>query len=50
MLEAHNGERVVKIYDGYAYENDRFREVNEKIRRCRCVSNACRRPGCRFSS
>lgn len=32
VLEAYNGERVVKIYDGYAYENDRFREVNEKIR------------------
>lgn len=32
VLEAYNGERVVKIYDGYEYENDRFREVNEKIR------------------
>lgn len=32
VLEAYNGERVVKIYDGYEYENERFRQVNEKIR------------------
>lgn len=32
VLEAYNGERVVKIYDGYEYENARFRQVNEKIR------------------
>lgn len=32
VLEAYNGERVVKIYDGYDYENERFRRVNERIR------------------
>lgn len=32
VLEAYNGERVVKIYDGYDYENERFRKVNERIR------------------
>jgi subfamily B ATP-binding cassette protein MsbA len=32
IQEAHEGQRVVKIYDGTAYEHRRFREINEKLR------------------
>lgn len=32
IQESYSGERVVKVYDGYDYENARFRDVNEKLR------------------
>lgn len=32
IQESYNGERVVKIYDGYDYEKERFRNVNERLR------------------
>lgn len=32
IQESYQGERVVKIYDGYDYERDRFRAVNEKLK------------------
>ncbi len=32
VQEAHEGRRVVKIYDGEDYENDRFRHINAKLR------------------
>ena len=32
IQESYNGERVVKIYDGYDYEKERFRDVNERLR------------------
>jgi subfamily B ATP-binding cassette protein MsbA len=32
VQEAHEGRRVVKIYDGYGYENERFRHINAKLR------------------
>ncbi len=32
VQEAHEGQRVVKIYDGHAYENERFRHINAKLR------------------
>lgn len=32
IQESYQGERVVKIYDGYEYESQRFRKINEKLR------------------
>ena len=32
IQESYQGERVVKIFDGYDYERDRFRAVNEKLK------------------
>lgn len=32
VQEAHEGRRVVKIYDGYLYEIERFRHINAKLR------------------
>ena len=32
IQEAHEGQRVVKIYEGAEYENSRFRQINEKLR------------------
>ena len=32
IQEAHEGQRVVKVYDGDAYENERFRHINAKLR------------------
>ena len=32
IQESYNGERVIKVYDGYDYERQRFREVNERLR------------------
>jgi ATP-binding cassette, subfamily B, bacterial MsbA len=32
VQEAHEGHRVVKVYGGEAYENERFRHVNARLR------------------
>jgi ATP-binding cassette, subfamily B, bacterial MsbA len=32
IQEAHEGQRVVKVYDGTAYENERFRHINARLR------------------
>jgi subfamily B ATP-binding cassette protein MsbA len=32
IQEAHEGQRVVKVYDGLDYETRRFRGINEKLR------------------
>jgi subfamily B ATP-binding cassette protein MsbA len=32
VQEAHEGRRVVKVYDGYLYESERFRHINAKLR------------------
>jgi ATP-binding cassette, subfamily B, bacterial MsbA len=32
IQEAYEGQRVVKVYDGDAYENERFRHINAKLR------------------
>jgi len=32
VQEAHEGQRVVKVYDGGAYENERFGLINAKLR------------------
>jgi subfamily B ATP-binding cassette protein MsbA len=32
VQEAHEGQRVVKVYEGANYENRRFRQINEKLR------------------
>ena len=32
IQEAHEGQRVVKVYDGGAYENERFSRINAKLR------------------
>ena len=32
IQEAHEGQRVVKIYDGAVYENQRFLQINNKLR------------------
>ncbi len=32
IQEAHEGQRVVKLYEGADYENSRFRQINEKLR------------------
>jgi subfamily B ATP-binding cassette protein MsbA len=32
VQEAHEGQRVVKVYEGAGYENDRFLQINEKLR------------------
>jgi subfamily B ATP-binding cassette protein MsbA len=32
VQEAHEGRRVVKIYEGEGYENERFRHINAKLR------------------
>ena len=32
IAEAYNGERVVKIYDGMAYERERFKQVNQRLK------------------
>jgi subfamily B ATP-binding cassette protein MsbA len=33
VQEAHEGSRVIKVYDGYDYERRRFGEINHKLRR-----------------
>jgi subfamily B ATP-binding cassette protein MsbA len=33
VQEAHEGGRVIKIYDGYAYESERFAAINARLRR-----------------
>jgi len=33
VQEAHDGSRVIKIYDGFDYEQGRFADINEKLRR-----------------
>ncbi len=33
VQEAHEGSRVIKIYDGYEYERGRFAGINNKLRR-----------------
>ena len=32
LQEAHEGQRVVKVYDGHAYESERFRHINARLR------------------
>ncbi len=32
IQEAHEGQRVVKVYEGADYESGRFRQINEKLR------------------
>ncbi|HSQ09525.1 MAG TPA: lipid A export permease/ATP-binding protein MsbA [Burkholderiaceae bacterium] len=32
VQEAHEGQRVVKLYEGADYESGRFRQINEKLR------------------
>jgi subfamily B ATP-binding cassette protein MsbA len=32
IQEAHEGQRVVKVYDGGAYEHERFRHINARLR------------------
>jgi subfamily B ATP-binding cassette protein MsbA len=32
IQEAHEGQKVVKVYDGAAYENERFRHINARLR------------------
>jgi subfamily B ATP-binding cassette protein MsbA len=32
VQEAHEGSRVIKIYDGYAYETDRLTRINNRLR------------------
>jgi subfamily B ATP-binding cassette protein MsbA len=32
IQEAHEGQRVVKVYEGDEYENERFRHINAKLR------------------
>jgi subfamily B ATP-binding cassette protein MsbA len=32
IQEAHEGQRVVKVYDGAAYETERFRHINARLR------------------
>jgi subfamily B ATP-binding cassette protein MsbA len=32
VQEAHEGQRVVKVYEGQGYESQRFRQINEKLR------------------
>jgi ATP-binding cassette, subfamily B, bacterial MsbA len=32
LQEAHEGQRVVKVYDGHAYEGERFRHINARLR------------------
>jgi ATP-binding cassette, subfamily B, bacterial MsbA len=32
IQEAHEGQRVVKVYEGAEYENHRFRQINDKLR------------------
>ncbi|MBC8119627.1 MAG: lipid A export permease/ATP-binding protein MsbA [Burkholderiaceae bacterium] len=32
VQEVHEGRRVVKIYEGERYENERFRSINDKLR------------------
>ncbi len=33
VQEAHEGARVIKVYEGYGYEHDRFAGINGKLRR-----------------
>lgn len=33
VLEGNDGQRIVKLYDGYGYERDRFGAVNQRLRR-----------------
>jgi len=33
VQEAHEGSRVIKVYDGFDYENGRFAQINGKLRR-----------------
>ena len=33
VQEAHEGSRVIKVYDGYEYERGRFADINHKLRR-----------------
>jgi subfamily B ATP-binding cassette protein MsbA len=33
VQEAHEGGRVIKVYDGYAYETERFAAINARLRR-----------------
>jgi subfamily B ATP-binding cassette protein MsbA len=33
VQEAHEGSRVIKVYDGFAYESTRFGAINDKLRR-----------------
>jgi ATP-binding cassette, subfamily B, bacterial MsbA len=33
VLEGNDGQRVVKLYDGYGYERERFGAVNQRLRR-----------------
>jgi subfamily B ATP-binding cassette protein MsbA len=32
IQEAHEGQKVVKVYDGAAYEHERFRHINARLR------------------
>ncbi len=32
VQEAHEGQRVVKVYEGAQYENGRFQQINDKLR------------------
>jgi ATP-binding cassette, subfamily B, bacterial MsbA len=32
IQEAHEGQRVIKVYEGADYESGRFRQINEKLR------------------
>ncbi|MBV8210098.1 MAG: lipid A export permease/ATP-binding protein MsbA [Burkholderiaceae bacterium] len=33
VQEAHEGSRVIKVYDGVGYESERFERINERLRR-----------------
>ena len=33
VQEAHEGSRVIKVYEGFTYEQGRFAEINDKLRR-----------------
>lgn len=45
IQETYAGERVVKIYDGYEYENARFKEVNDRLKSLTLKSQRVRAAG-----
>lgn len=45
IQETYAGERVVKIYDGYDYENARFKEVNDRLKTLTLKSQRVRAAG-----
>lgn len=45
IQESYQGERVVKIYDGYGYEEERFENVNKDLRRLMIKAQKVRAAG-----